>query len=459
MAARAGLMFLALALSAAAQPTDLTITWIGQSCFVLRTSGGPTVVTDPPVASVGYTLPALTADAVTVTHNHTDHNNVAAVSGGATIVDGRPVTARQQMSAAGTTFVMIPGFHDNQNGAVRGPNTIMRWTQAGLNIVHLGDLGQDQLTDAQLADLQNIDILFVPAGGFFTVTPAQAAAYVAQLKPRIAILMHYKTALGGPAQLAGLPDAAAPFAPIVYKASSAVVNGPSLPVHTEIWVMQPAADSTTVNAASYTAGMPVAPGSIASVFGSYTGSQAVAATTYPLPRKLGETEVFVAGAAVPLYYASSRQINYQVPNGLAPGQSLVDVRVGGQSVSRGVLTVVPSAPGIFVAANTDFRVNSAALPARRGEVLHIFGTGQGTVTPAVADGAAAGQPLSMSPTMPNVILGGRQIPVLFSGLAPGLAGLWQVDIAIPADAPTGSALTLTLEMGLVSNQVAVAVVQ
>jgi uncharacterized protein (TIGR03437 family) len=167
----------------------------------------------------------------------------------------------------------------------------------------------------------------------------------------------------------------------------------------------------------------------------------------------------VAGAAAPLYYASSRQINYQVPNGLAPGQSLVDVRVGGQSVSRGVLTVVPSAPGIFVAANTDFRVNSAALPARRGEVLHIFGTGQGTVTPAVADGAAAGQPLSMSPTMPNVILGGRQIPVLFSGLAPGLAGLWQVDIAIPADAPTGSALTLTLEMGLVSNQVAVAVVQ
>ncbi len=64
---------------AAAQ--DLSITWIGQSCFVLRTAGGPTVITDPPAPSVGYTLGNLTADAVTVTHNHTDHNNVAAIRG------------------------------------------------------------------------------------------------------------------------------------------------------------------------------------------------------------------------------------------------------------------------------------------------------------------------------------------------------------------------------------------
>src|SRR5215469_16454093 len=124
---QAGVAFLAIALTATAQTSNLTITWIGQSCFVLRAEGGPTVVTDPPSASVGYTLPPLTADAVTVTHNHTDHNNVPAVSGGAAIVDGRPVTVRQQMNAAGTTFVMIPGFHDNQNGAARGPNTMIRW--------------------------------------------------------------------------------------------------------------------------------------------------------------------------------------------------------------------------------------------------------------------------------------------------------------------------------------------
>jgi len=86
MRAQIGVIFLVMALSAGAQTNSLTITWIGQSCFVLRTSGGPTVVTDPPAASVGYTLPPLTADAVTVTHNHTDHNNTAAVSG-AVVVD------------------------------------------------------------------------------------------------------------------------------------------------------------------------------------------------------------------------------------------------------------------------------------------------------------------------------------------------------------------------------------
>src|SRR5690349_12301833 len=132
------LAYFALMIPAAAQTPDLSITWIGQSCFVLRTNGGPTVITDPPVASVGYTLPALTADAVTITHNHTDHNNSAGIQGTFALVDGRPVTARQEMAAAGTNFVMIPGFHDNQNGALRGPNTMMVWTQAGMKIAHLG---------------------------------------------------------------------------------------------------------------------------------------------------------------------------------------------------------------------------------------------------------------------------------------------------------------------------------
>jgi uncharacterized protein (TIGR03437 family) len=453
------LAFLALTLSATAQTNDLTINWIGQSCFVLRTAGGPTVITDPPAASVGYILPPLSADAVTVSHNHTDHNNVAAVTG-ATIVDGRPITSRQEKSAAGTTFVMIPGFHDNQNGSVRGPNTIVRWTQAGLNIVHLGDLGQEQFTAAQLADLQNIDILFLPAGGFFTVTPAQAAAWVAQLKPRIAILMHYKTALGGPTQLAGLPDAATPFVPIVYKPSSAVVNAATFPARTEVWVMQPASDSTAVNSATYLAGIPVAPGSIASTFGTYTASQTLAASAYPLPSKLGDTEVFVAGSAVPLYYASSRQINFQVPAALPPGQALLDVRIGGQSVSRGALTVVPNAPGVFVVTNTDFRLNSAAQPAHRTETLHIFGTGQGLVTPPVADGtAASADSLSRSVTLPSVLLAGQPMHVSFSGLAPGLAGLWQIDVALPFDPPTGTAVPLTIEFATLSTQTTVAISQ
>jgi uncharacterized protein (TIGR03437 family) len=463
MQLRSLLTLLTLVIPAAAQTSDLSITWIGQSCFVLKASAGPTVVTDPPVASVGYALPALTADAVTITHNHTDHNNSAGIGGSFTLVDGRPVTTRQEMAAAGTNFVMIPGFHDNQNGALRGPNTMMVWTQAGMKIAHLGDLGQDSLTDAQLADLQNVDILFIAAGGFFTVTPTQAAAYVRQLKPRVAILMHYKTALGGPAQLAGLPDASDPFAPVTYKPNTVVINQATLPSVQresagEVWVMQPLSDTLAVDSASYTPGVPVAPASVSSAFGPFTGSQSVAASAYPLPRKLGATEVFVDGTAVPLYYVSPGQVNFQVPKATAAGQSLLEVHVGGQPVGKAPLTVTRTAPGIFAVLNQDGTANGANGPAHPGDVLQIYATGLGEVSPAVDDGAAASAVnLSMTSTPPSVQLGARLLRIQFSGLAPGMAGVYQVNAVIPTDVAVGTAMPLTLGNLLTSNAVPVTV--
>lgn len=441
------LAIVALACQAVAQDKDLSITWVGQSCFILRTEGGPTVVTDPPVPSVGYTLPAITADAVTITHNHTDHNNAAGVKGNFTLVDGRPVTQRQEMTAAGLPFTLIPGFHDNQNGAQRGPNTMIRWTQSGLKIGHLGDLGQEQLTEAQLADLRDLDLLFIPAGGFFTFTPERAAAYVTELKPRIAILMHYRTAIGGPAQLATLPSLGAPFSRLVYKPSTVVVNRAALPPLTETWALLPASDATVVNAATFAAGTPVAPGSIASLFGTFSGSQTASAGAYPLPRKLGETEVMVDGKPVPLYYASPTQINMQVPAAQAAGPLLADIRVGGQSVGRAPSTVVPVSPGFFAVANQDNRTNSPNLPAHPGEVLQIYGTGQGAVVPAIEDGVAApASPLSLK-TPPAVYLAGKQLAVQFSGLAPGLAGVWQINVLLPPDAPTGPSQLLLIDSG------------
>lgn len=458
MLVRAALFLCMISSTLPAQSPNLSISWVGQSCFVLRGDGGPTVVTDPPAASQGYTIPSLNADAVTITHNHGDHNNSAGVGGKFTLVDGRPTTERQELTAAGLPFVLIPGFHDNTNGSTRGQNTIIRWNQAGLKIAHFGDLGQEQLTAAQLADLQNLDVLFFPAGGFFTVSPERAAAYVRELKPRVAILMHYRTALGGAAQTAGLPDSAAPFSPLLYKPSTVVVSAGTLPAATEVWVMEPAADTVAVNAASFTPGAPVAPGSIASLFGKFSGSQTGAATAYPLPRKLGDTEVLLAGKAVPLFYASSGQVNLQVPAGQAAGQALAEVRVGGQVVARAPVTVIPNAPGIFAVANQDGRANAATVPARPGEVLHIYATGQGAVIPAVDDGvAASAQPLSTSPAMPNVFLAGRQLTVLYNGLAPGFAGVWQLDVAIPSDAPTGPALGLSVVNGIASNAISVTV--
>jgi len=438
---------LMLAAAAVAEQPDLSITWIGQSSFIIKTDGGSTVITDPPVPSVGYSIPAVPADAVTITHNHTDHNNAAGVSGKPTLVDGRTITTRSEVSAAGTTFVLIPGFHDNQNGAQRGPNALIRWTQAGLKIAHLGDLGQDQLTEEQASELRNVDILFIPAGGFFTITPERAAAYVKELNPRIAILMHYKTGLGGPAQLAGVPVASAPFGSVVYKPATVILKAAALPVANEVWVMQPASDAVALNAAGYPAGAPVAPGSVISIFGNFRGSQTSPAAAYPLPRKIGDTEVMVDGKAAPLFYVSPGQVNAQVSAAQAIGPALVDVRVAGQSAGRAPLNVIPVAPGLF---------GTVPASARRGEVLQIFGTGQGTVNPPVEDGVASGPSTAF---LPNVFLGDRQLEVQYSGLAPGLAGVWQINALIPKDASTGPAVPLMVVQGGVSASIPVAIVE
>lgn len=272
--------------------------------------------------------------------------------------------------------------------------------------------------------------------------------------------MHYKTALGGPAQLAGLPAVATAFAaaaPVVYQPSTVTLRQSNLPANTEVWIMEPRADAAAVNAAGFTSGKPVAPGSLVSVFGKFTGAGTGQAQSYPLPRKIADTEVFVDGNAVPLFYASPGQINFQVPSATAVGQSLVEVKVGGQTVTRTSITVLANAPGLFAAGNPDGTVNSSANAARRGDALILYGTGQGAVTPAVPDGAAASTPLASSVVTPLVFLGGKQMPVAFSGLAPGFAGLWQINVTLPADAPTGTDMELTVVSGSVSNKLLVSV--
>ncbi len=436
------------------------ITFVGQACFVVRSlDTGVTVVTDPPAASVGYTLPETAANAVTVSHNHSDHNNVAGVRGSPAAVDGRPVTARQEVTAAGLPFVLIPGFHDNRNGAERGPNTIARWTQSGITFAHFGDIGQEALTAEQLADVRGVDVMFVPAGGFFTVDAARAAALIEQVRPRFAILMHFRTALGGPAQLATFPAVVAPFRDVFYAPSPLTLTRLTAPIGTPVAVlMEVAAEAAAVNAASFSAGTPVAPGSLVSLFGRFTNSATASAAQTPLPRRLGETEVLLGTAAVPLLYVSPTQVNLQLPREPATGQLPVEVRVAGQRVARGSVTVVRTAPGIFGVLNQDNQSNSAATPARRGSVLQIFGTGQGEVSPVVEPGEAApAVPLAITPQHPEVSIGGTRATVVFSGLAPRFAGLWQINIQVPADSARGPAVPLTVAHGGFTHTIFVAV--
>ncbi len=135
---------------------------------------------------VGLKLPKdLEANVVLTTHAHPDHNNIAAVSGNPLVIAGPG-----EYEISGVSVVGVSSFHDSSEGAQRGQNTIYNILIDGINVVHLGDLGH-LLSEEQLSQIDNTDILLVPVGGNYTIDAEIAAKVVAQVEPRIVIPMHY----------------------------------------------------------------------------------------------------------------------------------------------------------------------------------------------------------------------------------------------------------------------------
>lgn len=452
------LLLSCLAATVSLQSTpNVRLTWIGQSGFLVQTEGGPTIISDPPSGNLGFLFPTIPADVVTVSHTHGDHANTAAVQGTPTLVDGRNLTERREVAAAGMTFVAIPGFHDVQSN---GRNSLVTWTQGGIRFMQGGDYGQATLTEAQLNDLRDIDVAFISVS-HPNLVPPQAKAFIDQLRPRIAILCHFRMPLGGAAVTLTFKDIIAPFTNLTYKGSSVTLHKDRLPATPEIWVMQPIANAVTVNSASFGDGAPVAPGSLASLFGNFTNAATAVAPTLPLPTTLGNVEVVVGGRVAPLLYVSPTQINFQVSGRLeTPGQALAEIKVNGTTAGRAHVTTLPGSPGVFVATDRDFRLISANAPVRRGEPIIIFATGHGELSEALEDGQPApANPLLTTKAQPKVTIGGIEAGVLFSGLTPGLAGLWQINAVVPANAPVGANVPLVVTQGLTGNTLPIAISQ
>ncbi len=226
-----------------------------------------------------------------------------------------------------------------------------------------------------------------------------------------------------------------------------------------------------VNAASY-AGGALAPGAIVSLFGLGLTSGWGAAAALPLPRRLGgDTRVTVGGVEAPLFYASPSQINFQIPFEVSTATATITATRscdgGQQSVSvplaqaqPGIFTFTgdPRGPAAAVHAVSGALV-SAADPAARGEWISLYATGLGAVTPSVASGAPPPDGmLAATLTMPVVTVGGARAEVSFSGLAPGFAGLYQVNFRIPAEVAAGAAVPLKLSIvGIESNSTTIAI--
>lgn len=165
----------------------MKIQYLGHSCFKLTESTGTSVVTDP-YQDVGYELPkGVTADAVTVSHDHYDHNNIGAIG-------GKPTILRKGgfFDLGGVEITGIKSYHDTEEGKLRGENIIYKFRMDGLDICHLGDLGED--CSAELIEmLLPVNILLIPVGGKYTINAELAKKYVDQIMPEIVIPMHYKT--------------------------------------------------------------------------------------------------------------------------------------------------------------------------------------------------------------------------------------------------------------------------
>ncbi len=226
-----------------------------------------------------------------------------------------------------------------------------------------------------------------------------------------------------------------------------------------------------LNAASSVAGAPVAPGSIASVYGTFLLAAPALATDVPLPLSLGGLSLDFGTIAAPLFYASGGQVNLQIPWELAgQPQALLAATLAGQTGAAQTVNLAPYAPGIFsmngqgtgagAILDSSYHLINSANPAGAGvTVVLIYCTGLGAVTNQPPTGAATpNSPFSKTIATPSVTIGRASAQVLFSGLAPGTVGEYQVNALVPANAALGDAEPVVLSIGgVISNTVTMAV--
>lgn len=171
----------------------MNITWLGQSCFRIEEKIGSqpvVIITDPFDNSIGLKLSKQKADMVSVSHNHSDHNNFMAITGAE---DKPPVVIdRPGEYEVKSVFALgIGSYHDKAQGDELGKSVMFKFDIDGIKVLHLGDLGTS-LSDAQLERIEDIDILLIPVGGKYTLNAKEAAEVVREIEPRIVIPMHYK---------------------------------------------------------------------------------------------------------------------------------------------------------------------------------------------------------------------------------------------------------------------------
>jgi len=167
----------------------MKIKWLGHASFLITSDTGTKIITDPytpGIMGLNYGEIIESADIVTVSHEHGDHNYAASIQGNPEVVK-----AAGTVAVKGITFNGIPTHHDDAGGSARGNNIIFCFEVDRIKICHLGDLGHP-LSDKQAADIGDVDIVLTPVGGNFTIDAKAATDVCNRLKPSVIMPMHYQ---------------------------------------------------------------------------------------------------------------------------------------------------------------------------------------------------------------------------------------------------------------------------
>ncbi len=200
----------------------------------------------------------------------------------------------------------------------------------------------------------------------------------------------------------------------------------------------------------------VAPGSLIAVYG--TGNIDIPPARFPIPTNPGGVSVNINNELAPLLFGSNGQINAQVPFEVSPGAGSVTLTSAGAQVGSGNFVVEPVAPGLFLLGqgraavlNADYSINTQNQPAAAGSYISAYMTGLGAVDNPVPTGMpASANPLSRVTSSVTASIGGQPAQVLFAGLAPGYAGLYQVNLTVPQLQPGDYVLQIAVA-GVASN--------
>lgn len=165
----------------------MKLQWLGHSSFRLEESTGTSVVTDPYHPYIGIEMPEVEVDVVTVSHKHDDHDNVGVIKGNPMIID-----TVGSFDVKGIGILGIETYHDEVEGEKRGRNLIYKYRIDGIDVCHMGDIGEECTPELAEA-IGPVNILLLPVGGEYTIDAEIAKDYVDKLMPDMVIPMHYRT--------------------------------------------------------------------------------------------------------------------------------------------------------------------------------------------------------------------------------------------------------------------------